>query len=553
MRLGIRRLKEFKSVDQGSPFQPLANPTFRNLWLWVTVSNLGTTIQSIGAAWLMTTISSQAEMVALVQTATTLPIMLFSLAAGAISDNFDRRTVMLTAQCFMFVVSVILAILGYLGGVSPWLLLLFTFLIGSGTALYNPAWQSSLGDFMPREQLPAAVSLNSIAFNLMRSIGPAIGGSIVAVAGAAAAFAANAASYVGLIVQLFRLKPAQAAATLPPEHLGPAMSAGLRYVFMSPNVGAILLRSLILGFSTVSIQALLPLVARDLIGGGPVHYGTLLGSFGAGAIVAGLFGHRLRRRISSESYMRLTHMGAAFAVGTLPFAGSLWLAMPIMMVGGAAWLLAFSFCNMSVQLSTPRWVVGRALAAYQTAAFGGMAVGSWFWGFLAERYGVEVSLQIAAVLILVGTLVGFWLRMPELSGLNLNPAASRPAPKPSFDLKARSGPVVVMIEYAINEEDVPAFLAVMRERRRIRRRNGAHAWTLKRDVEVGRFWIETYHLPNWIEYLRHNQRTTQADADVTRRLRELHSLSEPPRIRRLVVRPVSAHRPKRVAGLSEMP
>ncbi|MCT8989727.1 MFS transporter [Chelativorans sp. SCAU2101] len=540
MTLGIARRLAKAINEEGSPLQPLATPTFRNLWLWITVSNLGTIVQAVGAGWLMTTLSGQASMVALVQTATTLPIMLFSLAAGALADNFDRRTVMLIAQIFMFTVSAILAVLSFAGGLTPWLLLLFTFLIGSGTALNNPAWQSSLGDLLPRKHLPAAVSLNSIAFNLMRSIGPGIGGLIVAVAGAAAAFAFNAATYVGLIIQLFRLKPAKVNATLPPEHLGAAMSAGLRYVFLSPNIEAILLRSLALGLSMSSIQALLPLVARDLIGGGPLHYGVLLGAFGLGAILAGLFGHRLRERFSSEAYMRLNHLAAAFSAAALPFAGNILAALPIMLVGGAAWLLSFAFCNMSIQLSAPRWVVGRALATYQTAAFGGMALGSWLWGEVAADWGVAAGLQISAGTALVTMLIGVWLPMPELGRLKLDPIQPPPVPELAIDLEARSGPVVVMVEYVIREEDLPEFLAAMRERRRIRRRNGASSWTLMRDVTDPQKWIESYHVPNWIEYLRHHQRTTEADAEVIRRLRALHSLPEPPRVSRLVVRPVSA-------------
>lgn len=543
MKLGIARRLASAVYEESSPLRPLSvSPTFRNLWSWVAISNLGGIIQAVGAAWLMTTLSGEASMVALVQTAATLPIMLFSLAAGALADNFDRRTVMLNAQLFMFVISSVLAVLAFVGGLTPWLLLLFTFLVGSGTALNNPAWQSSLGDLLPRKHIPAAVSLNSIAFNLMRSIGPAVGGMIVAVAGAAAAFALNAVSYIGLIAQLFRLKPAKVAAELqlPPEHLGPAMSAGLRYVFLSPSIEAILLRALAVGISMSSIQALLPLVARDLIGGGPMHFGTLLGAFGAGAILAGLFGHRLRERVTSEQYMRINHVAAALAAATLPLAGNIWLSIPLMLIGGAAWLLTFSFCNMSIQLSTPRWVVGRALAAYQTAAFGGMAIGSWLWGAVAAEWGITASLQISAIAALSGILIGMKLPMPELGRMKLDPVDKPFTPRLAPDLEERSGPVVVMVEYVIREEDLADFLEVMRERRRVRRRNGARSWTLMRDATDTRVWIESYHVPNWIEYLRYHQRTTQADAEVMRRLHALHSLPEPPRVKRLVVRPVSA-------------
>ena len=260
---------------------------------------------------MMTAISDSADMVALVQASTALPIMLLSLPSGAIADNFDRRKVMLIAQCFMLAVSVGLTIAAYLGVLTPWLLLAFTFLIGCGTALNNPSWQSSVGDMVPRTDLAAAVALNSMGFNLTRSVGPAIGGAIVAAAGAAAAFAVNAASYLALIFVLLRWQPTVPASALPRETIGPAMAAGLRYVAMSPNIGKVLLRGFVFGFTAISILALLPLVARDIIEGGPLLYGVLLGSFGIGAVGGALISGRLRQVLSSEWCVRLAFIGFA--------------------------------------------------------------------------------------------------------------------------------------------------------------------------------------------------------------------------------------------------
>ena len=288
--------------------------------------------------------------------------MLFSLTSGAIADNFNRRRVMLVAQVVMLLVSAGLTAATYLGIVTPWMLLGFTFLIGCGTALNNPSWQASVGDIVPRADLPAAVALNSVNFNITRSVGPAIGGAIVAAGGAAAAFAVNTVSYLALMAVLFRWKPDLPASSLPREALWSAMTAGLRYVAMSPNIEKVLLRSFVFGFTTISILALLPLVARDLPNGGPLLYGVMLGAFGCGAIGGAFLSSRLRKLTSAEWIVRSAFVGFALCGALVATAWSAVLACLALAVGGASWVLALSLFNVTVQLSTPRWVVGRALA-----------------------------------------------------------------------------------------------------------------------------------------------------------------------------------------------
>ena len=338
---------------------------------------------------MMTTISSSVGMVALVQASTALPIMLFSLVSGALADNFNRRKVMLVAQCFMLTVSVLLSISAYFDLITPWLLLTFTFLLGCGTALNNPSWQASVGDMVPREDLPGAVALNSMGFNSTRSVGPAIGGIIVAFAGAAAAFAINTVSYLPLIFALFRWQPKYEANPLPRETLGRAISAGLRYVAMSPNIVKVIFRSFVFGLSASAILALLPLVARDLIGGGPLIYGILLGSFGIGAIGGALLSARLRDVFSSEAIVKIAFLGFASSAALTSFSTAAWLTSVALLVAGACWVLALSLFNVTVQLSTPRWVVGRALSLYQTTTFGGIAGGSWVWAISRQRVALR--------------------------------------------------------------------------------------------------------------------------------------------------------------------
>ena len=519
-----------------SPLAPFRHDTFRVIWVASLASNFGGLVQAVGAAWMMTSISDSVNMVALVQASTSLPIMLFSLVSGALADNFDRRRIMLIAQCFMLAVSALLTVCTYFGLVTPWLLLLFTFLIGCGTALNNPSWQASVGDMVPRDVLPAAVALNSMGFNITRSVGPAIGGAIVAAAGAAAAFAANTLSYFALLFALIRWRREVTLSTLPRESMGRAISAGLRYVAMSPNIGKVLLRGFVFGVGAISAQALLPVVARDLVAGGPLTYGLLLGAFGLGAIGGALLSARLREHLSSEWIVRIAFAG--FAVSALVTASSShgWLTSLALLLSGAGWVLALSLFNTTVQLSTPRWVVGRALSLYQTTTFGGIAAGSWMWGQAAETYGPATALIASAALMVVGAAIGLRLPLPEFQSLNLDPLNRFSEPLLKLDLKPRSGPIVVMIDYDIADDDVPAFLTAMAERRRIRIRDGAGQWGLMRDLENPTVWTETYHVPTWVEYVRHNQRRTQADAEIGDRLLELHRGETPPRVHRMIER-----------------
>ena len=519
-----------------SPLAPFRHDTFRVIWIASLASNFGGLIQAVGAAWMMTSISDSVNMVALVQASTALPIMLFSLVSGALADNFDRRRIMLIAQCFMLCVSAALTFTAYVGLITPWLLLSFTFLIGCGTALNNPSWQASVGDMVPRDVLPAAVALNSMGFNLTRSVGPAVGGAIVAAAGAAAAFAANTLSYFALIFALVRWRREVTLSALPRESMGRAISAGLRYVAMSPNIGKVMFRGFVFGLSGSAILALLPLVARDLVAGGPLTYGIMLGAFGVGAIGGALLSARLREHLSSEWVVRIAFGG--FAVSSLVTALSPygWLTSLALLLSGAGWVLALSLFNTTVQLSTPRWVVGRALSLYQTTTFGGIAAGSWLWGQAAETYGPANALMASAVVMVIGAAIGLRLPLPEFQSLNLDPLNRFSEPMLKLDLKPRSGPIVVMIDYDIADDDVPEFLTAMAERRRIRIRDGAGQWGLMRDLENPTLWTETYHVPTWIEYVRHNQRRTQADAIIGDRLLALHRGETLPRVHRMIER-----------------
>ncbi len=518
---------------------PLQDSTFRGMWLGTLVSNFGGLIQAVGAAWLMTSLTESANMVALVQSATTLPVMLLSLASGAIADSFDRRKVLIVAQAFMFAVSAALAVCAWSGLVTPWILLGLTFLLGCGVAFNNPSWQASVGDLMPRPLLPAAVALNSMAFNITRSLGPAIGGAVVAAVGAAGAFAINMLSYLPFIFLLVRWRPQRPPQTLPRERLFTAMGAGVRYAAMSQGLLSIYARAFLFGFSTIAILALLPLVTQRFESGGPVTYGVLLGAFGIGAVGGALMTGRVRAAFSNETLARGAFLIFATSAAICALSGTIVVTALGLVGGGAAWVTALSLFNTSVQLSTPRWVVGRALSLYQASAFGGMAMGSWLWGALADRYGLAEALGIAAFTMILGAAAGLRIPLPRMLAVDLDPLNRFREPSVAIDIQPRSGPIAILIEFRIAEENLERFLAAMTERSRIRRRDGAQHWTLTRDLEDPELWYEYYQTPTWTDYVRHNTRPTLADAAVGDTLRALHKGPERPKVHRMIVRPTA--------------
>lgn len=530
------------SSKTSSPFQPLRHRVFRIIWTSTLVANLGTLIQSVGAGWMMAELTPSHDMIALVQASTTLPIMLLAIPSGALADGFNRRKVMLMSQSFMAIVSVILAVAAWYGALAPWTLLAFTFALGLGAAVHLPSWQASMRDLVPREDLPAAITLNGMSFNMMRSIGPAIGGVLVASAGPAAAFGLNALSYIALIYALYMWRPNEEDRTLPAESLGSAMAAGLRYVTLSPNLMRVMGRGFVFGVAAVSVMALLPVITRDILHAQAQTYGILLGVFGFGAILGGLSSPWLRRWLGIEAIVAASFMGFAVTAVLVALSHSLWLTIPALILGGATWVLALSLFNVSTQLATPRWVVGRVLAIYQTCTFGGMAIGSWLWGWISEGFGAPVALFGAAIVMVLGALMGQIWRMPDFSQIDLDPANRFHAPALRLNLKARSGPILIMIDWEIAEENTEAFMTAMAERRRVRLRDGARDWSLLRDLEHPNIWVESYHVATWTDYIRHNQRRTKADAENFDLLLQLHAGEKPPHVHRMIERrAVTAH------------
>ncbi|MCK1382381.1 MFS transporter, partial [Bradyrhizobium sp. 24] len=460
---------------------PLRHPTFRRIWLASLLTNLGILIQGVGAAWVMTQMTSSANQVALVQTALMLPIMLISMPAGAIADMYDRRIVGLVALSIELCGAIALALLDWLGLTTPNLLLGLCFAVGSGMAVMGPAWQSSVSEQVPSEALPAAVALNGISYNIARSVGPAVGGIVVAAAGAVAAFALNALLYLPLMLALFLWKRISAPSRLPPETLSRAIVSGARYIINSPSIKVVLTRSMVIGVIGGAIIALMPLVARDLLHGGVQTYGILLSAFGFGAVVGALNITELRKRMSGEAAIRACTLSMGGTMAAVALSREPVLTAAALTLAGAVWMMSWVLFSVGVQLSAPRWVAGRSLAAYQAVSSGGIAVGSWGWGQLTDAAGVDTALLASAALMLASPLLGLWLPMPRISERGQE-AEMLADPEVRLALTGRSGPLVVEIEYRVAQENARPFHNLMQEVQLFRQRNGAYGWSIARDI-----------------------------------------------------------------------
>ncbi|NOJ39408.1 MFS transporter [Bradyrhizobium australiense] len=521
---------------------PLRHAVFRRIWLASLVSNLGILIQGVGAAWAMTQMTSSADKVALVQTALMLPVMLISMPAGAIADMHDRRIVALVSLGIALIGATALTVLAWLGLVTPNILLALCFVVGSGMALFGPAWQASVSEQVPAETLPAAVALNGISYNIARSFGPAIGGIVVATAGAVAAFAVNAALYLPLMVVLFLWNRASEPSRLPRERLNRAMVSGVRYITNSPSIKIVLTRTLVTGIIGGSVSALMPLVARDLLHGGAQTYGIMLGAFGMGAVFGALNIGEVRRRMSGEAAVRACAIAMAGAIAAVALSTNAILTAIALVLAGAVWMLAVALFNIGVQLSAPRWVAGRSLAAFQASIAGGIAVGSWGWGHLTDLAGVEIALLVSAGLMLISPLLGIWLRMPPVGARNEDATELLADPEVRLSLTGRSGPLVVEIEYRVAQDNARAFHNVMQEVQLSRQRNGAYGWSIARDIGDPELWTERYHCPTWLDYLRQRSRATQSERALHQRAIDFHLGPEPIRVRRMLERPFGSVR-----------
>lgn len=387
----------------GGTFAPFRYPAFRAIWLANMASNLGAMIQSIAAAWLMTELTRSHLLIALVAASTTIPMMFLGVFAGAIADNFDRRRVMLAAQSGMLVASALLAFVSWYGAMTPLMLLGFTLAVGTGTALNSPAWQASVRQQVGMKDLPQAIALNSISFNLARTAGPALGGLLLSLWNVSLAFTVNAVSYIAMIVVLMRWKPVTR--TIERKPMLPAIAVGLRFCATSSPIRRVLVRSLALCFGVTAYQALLPSIARDRLHGGEIDFGLLLGMFGIGSIAAAPLIGKVRRRWGVETVLAAGTLCAVGGQLLLASATAMPHALPAAFLAGAGWVTALTSLNVAMQMRSPEAILGRCMSIYQAAAFGGMAIGAWLWGMLADLTDLVSSLHAASVFLIVSLVV----------------------------------------------------------------------------------------------------------------------------------------------------
>jgi MFS family permease len=397
---------ETKRKAMAPAWAPLRREMFRALWIAAVVSNLGTWMHEVGASWLMTQLAPSPLMVALIQAAENLPFLMLALATGALADTFDRRRLLIISQSWMLGAATVLGILTALHWMTPSLLLALTFVLALGNVLNGPSWQAIVPEMVPRSEVTAAISLNSVGFNVARALGPALGGVVVASFGAGAVFLLNAISFLGVIIVLKRWRRPAAAITKPRVSLMEAVTTGLRFTHRSATIRSVLARTVLFLVGGSSLFSLIPLYVRDYLGRGAAGYGGLLGFFGVGAVVGGtMLPHLLHWRWLGPA--RLSGSGVilfADALAVMAFRGRYAAACLAMLAAGFVWSTVLSIFNTSVQLHAPEWVRGRALAIYQLT-FAGVVFGfSAFWGLLAEHLGIPQALMAAALALAAGSL-----------------------------------------------------------------------------------------------------------------------------------------------------
>ena len=509
--------------ESASLWRPLRSPTFRNLLIADVISDVGTFMQSVGAAWLMVSLNAGPMYVALTQTASALPFFILALPAGAIGDIVDRRRLILFTEIWMVVVAVVLAVLTIAGRISPVLLLILTFALSAGDAFETPTWRAVLPELVRKEDLPAASALNGIEFNFARAVGPALAGFAIAFAGVGRAFLLTPLSFFGVILVVARWKRPIVKRTTPPETVTGATVAAIRYVRYSPAIRIVLLRGGTAMFFASCLLALLPSIAHRA-SDSPVGYGALLGCFGCGAVLGALVMQRARSRWSADV---IVSTGIAVFGLTTIAAGAFHALVPlgaVILVGGAAWTSFISLFNVQVLNQTPDWVRARVLAVSMLVVQGAIAAGSAVWGGVASKTGLGGALLWAGVGTMLSTILGFVLRMPDES-VDLTPWNHWRLPL-VVGADADGGPVLVTVEYHVHPERRSEFAKTMRQFGRIRRRDGASRWGICRDLEIPDRYLETFVVSSWSEHLRQHDRITRADSHVEERLRTC-TMSEP--------------------------
>ena len=513
-----------------SAWSPLRRPLFRALWIASVASNIGTWMHEAGAGWLMTSLTSSSFMVALMQTATTLPVLLLGLPAGALADVVDRRRMLLFTQAWMLVSATMLGILTLLEVTTPWVLLIFTFALGAGAAMNAPAWQATAPELVSRAELSAAVGLTGIGLNLARAVGPALGGAVIAMVGPSAVFLLNAGSFLSVIGVLYHWRRTTKVSLASTEPLSSAIRAGIRYARYAPALRAVLIRTGLFVLFASALWALLPVLARHELGLDSIKYGILFGCLGAGAVLGAVILPKLRSRISTDSLAGSGTILFAAATAALVEARHFGLLCVILFGGGVAWFTLMASFIVTTQNVVPSWVRARALALYLLIFQGGMAVGGILWGVVTEHAGITVALLSASVGMMISLAAMARFPLSKSEELDLTPSRHWPKPILAIAPDPGEGPVLVMVEYRIRPERAQDFTLAMQAVREQRLRDGAFRSSLYRDPADPSRYLETFVVESWAEHLRLYERATVSDRIVEERARAFHIGRRPPAV-----------------------
>jgi MFS family permease/quinol monooxygenase YgiN len=517
-----------------SPWSPLQHPAFTVLWIATVVANIGSWMYNAASGWLMTSLNPEPIVVSMVQVATTLPMFLFAIPAGALADIVDKRRLLIIAEVAATVVSAIYAAIVSLNLATAGNLLLFTFLIGVTSALTAPAWQAVVPLLVPKRDLHPAVAANSIGVNISRAVGPALGGAIAAGMGIAAPFWINAISNLGIIGALVWWRtPRQGARQLPAERLGSAIRTGFRYARNNPHLRATLIRGAAFFLFGSGYWALLPLVARNQIAGGPDLYGLLLGMIGAGAVGGAFALPWLKAKLGADRLVAAGTAGTAITLVLFGLAHDIIIALLASVIAGVTWIAVLSSLNVSAQVALPEWARGRGLALFVTTFFGALTLGSAVWGQVAGMAGLPAAHLLAAAGALLAIPATWRWKLQTGVGIDLTPSMHWPAPILTHEIEHDRGPVLVMIEYRVDPKNRDAFLAALEKLANERRRDGAYAWCVFEDAaEEGRM-VETFLVESWLEHLRQHERVTAADRALQEAVRRF-DLHEAPKVTHLI-------------------
>ncbi|MBC9906045.1 MULTISPECIES: MFS transporter [Achromobacter] len=520
--------------DQKNPaargtFAPLRQSVFAVLWAATVLGNVGSFMRDVASSWLVTDLSASPAAVALIQTAATLPIFLLAIPAGVLSDILDRRRFLIFVQLLLASVSGTLLLLSHFGALTVDYLIALTFVGGIGAALMGPTWQSIVPELVPREELKGAVALNSLGINIARAIGPAAGGLILASFGAAVTYGLDVLSYVFVIAALLWWKRPAAVDSALSENFFGAFRAGLRYTRASKELHRVLLRAAVFFLFASAVWALLPLVARQMLGGSSGFYGVLLGAVGAGAIIGALLLPRLGARLNADGLVLLASVASAAVMAVLVFAPPQWLAVLMLVVLGMGWITALTTFNGVAQAVLPNWVRGRGLAVYLMVFNGAMAAGSLGWGLVAREIGVPYALAVSAAGLVAVALLFHRASLP-VGEADLQASNHWPEPLVAEPVAHDRGPVLVQVEYRIRQEDRPAFLDAMQRLSQERLRDGAYAWGVVEHTSDPQRVVEWFFVESWAEHLRQHHRVSHADADLQAEALRFHMGPDKPEV-----------------------